>query len=87
METSKKRRRSFKGSRAYRVYRESLLYDTVRAHLRTLQRIIRLPPYLGSEYQCPVCGIRLRAYKPIGILLARYEKIRRNSFTRCDGDI
>jgi len=58
--------RSIKGTRAYRVYRQSLLYDTVRGQLRALQRLFRLPRYLGSEYQCPICGTRLCAYKPIG---------------------
>ncbi len=57
---------SVKHSRAYRIYRESLLYDTVRGHGKVLKRAIRLPRYLGSQYQCPICGTRLRAFKPIG---------------------
>ena len=57
---------SVKLSRAYRIYRESLLYDTVRRHGKVVKRAIRLPQYLGSQYQCPICGTGLRAFKPIG---------------------
>jgi SAM-dependent methyltransferase len=57
---------SVKHSRAYRIYRESLLYDTVRRHGKVVKRAIRLPRYLGSQYQCPICGAGLRAFKPIG---------------------
>ena len=57
---------SVKHSRAYRIYRESLLYDTVRRHGKVVKRAFRLPQYLGSQYQCPICGTGLRAFKPIG---------------------
>ncbi len=57
---------SVKHSRAYRIYRESLLYETVRRHGKVVKRAIRLPRYLGSQYQCPICGTGLRAFKPIG---------------------
>ena len=57
---------SMKHSRAYRIYRDSLIYDTVRNHGKVLKRAIRLPRYLGSQYQCPICGTGLRAFKPIG---------------------
>jgi SAM-dependent methyltransferase len=57
---------SVKRSRAYRIYRESLIYDTVRGHGKVLKRAIRLPRYLGSQYHCPICGTGLRGFKPIG---------------------
>jgi len=57
---------SVKHSRAYRIYRDSLLYETVRRHGKVVKRAIRLPRYLGSEYQCPICSTELRAFKPIG---------------------
>jgi SAM-dependent methyltransferase len=57
---------SVKQTRAYRIYRGSLIYDTVRNHGKVLKRAIRLPQYLGSQYQCPICGTGLRAFKPIG---------------------
>jgi SAM-dependent methyltransferase len=57
---------SLKSTGAYRHYRQSLLYDTVRRHGKVLKRAIKLPRYLGSEYQCSVCGVRLRAFRPIG---------------------
>jgi SAM-dependent methyltransferase len=57
---------SVKKTRAYRIYRQSLIYDTVRNHGKVVKRAIRLPRYLGSQYQCPICGTGLRAFKPIG---------------------
>ncbi len=56
---------SFKTTRAYRVYRQSLIYDRVRKHGKVLKRAIKLPRYLGSEYQCPICGTGLRAFRPM----------------------
>jgi SAM-dependent methyltransferase len=57
---------SVKHSRAYRIYRDSLIYDTVRRHGKLVKRAIRLPRYLGSQYRCPICGTGLRTFKPIG---------------------
>lgn len=56
---------SVKRTRAYRTYRNSLLYDTVRRRGRMLKRAVRLRRYLGREYQCPVCGVGLRAFRPM----------------------
>ena len=56
---------SVKSSRAYRIYRHSLLYDTVRRHGKAVKRAVKLPRYWGREYQCPVCGVRLRAFRPM----------------------
>jgi len=56
---------SLKDTRAYYVYRHSLLYDRVRRHGKALKRAIKLPQYLGNEYQCPVCGVHLRAFRPM----------------------
>ena len=56
---------SLKGHQAYQVYRQSLLYDTVRRHGKVIKRAIKLPQYLGTEYRCPVCGIGLRAFMPM----------------------
>jgi SAM-dependent methyltransferase len=56
---------SIKSSRAYTIYRKSLLYDTVRRHGKVLKRAVKLPRYLGTTYQCPVCGIGLRAFRPM----------------------
>ena len=57
--------KSVKTTPVYRLYRQSLLYDTVRKHGKVLKRAIKLPRYLGSEYQCPVCGVGLRAFRPM----------------------
>jgi SAM-dependent methyltransferase len=56
---------SVKSTPAYRLYRESLIYDKVRKNGKVLKRAIKLRRYLGSEYQCPVCGIGLRAFRPM----------------------
>lgn len=56
---------SFKTTRAYRIYRQSLIYDRVRKNGKVLKRAIKLPRYLGSDYQCPVCAVRLRAFRPM----------------------
>lgn len=56
---------SLKTTPAYRLYRQSLVYDRVRKHGKVLKRAINLPRYLGSEYRCPVCGVRLRAFRPV----------------------
>jgi SAM-dependent methyltransferase len=56
---------SLKSTHAYQVYRHSLLYDTVRRHGKVIKRVIKLPRYLGTEYQCPVCGVGLRAFRPM----------------------
>lgn len=56
---------SVKNTRAYGIYRHSLIYDTVRRHGKILKRAIKLPRYLGSEFLCPVCGTGLRAFRPL----------------------
>ena len=56
---------SVKTTPVYRLYRQSLIYDTVRKHGKVLKRAIKLPRYLGTEYQCPVCGVGLRAFRPM----------------------
>ncbi len=56
---------SVKGTRAYSIYRNSLIYDTVRRRGKVIKRAIKLPRYLGTEFQCPVCGVGLRAFRPM----------------------
>lgn len=56
---------SVKGTPAYRLYRQSLIYDTVRRHGKVVKRAIKLPRYLGTEFRCPVCGVGLRAFRPV----------------------
>ncbi len=57
-------RQRLRRTRAYRIYRDSLLYDTVRRRGKVLKRAVRLRPYLGTAYLCPVCGVGLRAFRP-----------------------
>ena len=56
---------SFKTTRAYKIYRQSLVYDRVRKNGKVLKRAIKLPHYLGSDYQCPVCGQTLFNDEPL----------------------
>lgn len=45
--------------------RHSVPYIRFKSHKKALKRAIKLLRYLGSEYRCPVCGVGLRAFKPI----------------------
>jgi SAM-dependent methyltransferase len=56
---------SLKNTHAYYMQRHRLLYDTFLRRGKVLKRAIKLPQYLGTEYQCPVCGIGLRAFRPL----------------------
>lgn len=56
---------SVKNTSAYRLYRQSLIYDRVRKNGKVLKRAFKLPRYLGSDYQCPVCGTGLRTFRPM----------------------
>jgi len=58
-------RHKVKGRNAYRIYRQSVLYENVHGCGKALKRLVRLLRYLGSEYQCPTCGIGLRAFRPM----------------------
>jgi SAM-dependent methyltransferase len=55
---------SLKSIHAQYVYGHGLLSDTVRRHGKMLQRAIELPRFLGTEYECPVCRVGLRAFRP-----------------------
>jgi SAM-dependent methyltransferase len=56
---------SVRGTRLYVRYRSSFLYDTIRRHGKVVKRAIKLPRYLGSKHQCPVCGIALHSFRPM----------------------
>ena len=45
--------------------RHSLPYVRFKSAKKAIQRALKLPRYLGSEYRCPICGVGLRAFKPI----------------------
>lgn len=57
--------KSVKTTPVYKLYRQSLIYDSVRKRGKVLKRAIKLPRYLGTEYRCPVCGTGLRAFRPM----------------------
>jgi SAM-dependent methyltransferase len=56
---------SVKTTPVYKLYRQSLIYDSVRKRGKVLKRAIKLPRYLGTEYRCPVCDTGLRAFRPM----------------------
>ncbi|HVU43972.1 MAG TPA: class I SAM-dependent methyltransferase [Xanthobacteraceae bacterium] len=56
---------SVKTTPVYKLYRQSLIYDSVRKRGKVLKRAIKLPRYLGTEYRCPICGTGLRAFRPM----------------------
>ena len=41
---------SVKTTPVYKLYRQSLIYDSVRKRGKVLKRAIKLPRYLGTEY-------------------------------------
>ena len=49
---------SIKSTPAYKLYRQSLIYDTVRKHGKVLKRAIKLPRYLGTDVSMP--GLQCR---------------------------
>jgi len=51
--------------------KRSVPYIAFREWNKALRRRIKLPAYRGSEYRCPICGIGLRAFKPIWKSFAR----------------
>ena len=40
-------------------------YIAFRRYNKALRRLVKLPGYLGTSHTCPVCGIGLRAFKPM----------------------
>jgi len=40
-------------------------YIAFRRYNKALRRLVKLPGYLGTNHTCPVCGIGLRAFKPM----------------------
>jgi predicted SAM-dependent methyltransferase len=45
--------------------KRSLPYVRFREWNKALRRRMKLSSYLGNEYHCPVCEVRLRAFKPV----------------------
>jgi len=66
--------RRIKGTAAYRRYKNSLPYVTLRQWDKALRRKIQLGKYRGTEFRCPVCGVALSAFKPGAV---SYERMLR----------
>jgi SAM-dependent methyltransferase len=45
--------------------KRSVAYTRFKEWTKALRRRARLSSYRGSQYRCPICGVGLRAFKPI----------------------
>ncbi len=45
--------------------KRSAAYVTIKEWKKAASRRVALPRYRGSEFACPVCGVHLRAFKPV----------------------
>jgi len=67
----------------FAAIKNSVPYITFRRYNKALRRIVKLPRYLGTDHTCPVCGIGLRAFKPMwksyGRDVERFGYIHRNA--------
>lgn len=58
-------------------------YIAFRRQAKKVKRLIRLPQYLGTDLQCPICHLGLRAFKPIWKSYwrdsARFEHVHRGA--------
>jgi SAM-dependent methyltransferase len=58
-------------------------YITFRRYNKALRRLVNLPRYLGTSHACPVCGVHLRAFKPMwksyGRNIERFGYIHRHA--------
>jgi len=66
MQAHRELRQAFKRTWLYRTYRQSLVYDTLRRRGKSLKLAVRLHRYRGTDYRCPICGVGLNAFRPIG---------------------
>jgi SAM-dependent methyltransferase len=66
--------RRIKRTTAYRHYKNSLAYVTLRELDKALRRKFQLGKYRGTEFRCPVCGVALAAFKAGA---ASYERMLR----------
>ena len=49
----------------FAAIKNSVPYITFRRYNKAFRRFVKLPRYLGADYRCPVCGVGLRAFKPM----------------------
>jgi SAM-dependent methyltransferase len=63
--------------------KNSVPYITFRHYAKVIKRLARLPRYLGNDHQCPICGVGLRAFKPMwksyGRSVERFGYIHRHA--------
>jgi SAM-dependent methyltransferase len=61
-----------KRSAAYQRYKHSVAYLTLKEWEKAVVRRIKVPKYRGDTYCCPICGVKLGAFKPVS---PRFEKL------------
>jgi hypothetical protein len=68
---------------AIKNIKSTVPYITFRRYNKALRRLVKLPGYLGSSHSCPVCGVGLRAFKPMwksyGRNIERFGYIHRHA--------
>ena len=68
---------------AIKNIKSTVPYITFRRYNKALRRLVKLPAYLGTSHSCPVCGVGLRAFKPMwksyGRNIERYGYIHRHA--------
>lgn len=55
-------------------FKNSIPYVAFKERRKAIERRVKLPRYLGSDFQCPVCETGLRAFKPVWRSYARKAK-------------
>jgi SAM-dependent methyltransferase len=67
----------------FAAIKSSVPYNTFRRYNKALRRLVKLPGYLGSAHSCPVCGTRLRRFRPMwksyGRNIERYGFVHRHA--------
>jgi len=68
---------------ALKNIKSTVPYITFRRYNKALRRLVKLPGYLGTSHSCPVCGVGLRAFKPMwksyGRNIERFGYIHRHA--------
>jgi SAM-dependent methyltransferase len=63
-----------KGTGAYRRYKHSLVYVTLRGWDKALQRRFQLRKYRGTDFRCPVCDVELSGFVAVGSFIKMVQQ-------------
>src|SRR5215510_971906 len=59
------RRVATRGASLLAALKRSVPYITLKEWTKALRRRAKLSSYRGTQYRCPVCGVGLKAFKPM----------------------